>query len=345
MGIETIHSKQLDWDDTAWDAFVLQHPAAHPLQLSAWGKLKSEFGWEAMQIAQIENGYILAGAQVLFRKLPRFGILPVRIAYIPKGPLVDWRDSSQVQALFGGLNSYCRKQGALLLKIEPELRENAAIEEQLLGAGFQPSSRDIQPQTTVWLDLAADEDTLLARMKQKWRYNVRLAARKGVTVREGAAADLATFAKLMETTGQRNEFGVHAAAYYRRFWELFSQEGNAVLLIAEHEQQMLAALMVATAGNKAYYLYGASSNVRRNLMPGHVLQWETMRWAKTRGCIAYDLWGVPDEVGLDAEAEIPDPPIGLWGVWRFKRGFGGEVVRYTGAWDKTYLPGLSLLVR
>lgn len=339
------HSQQPGWNDAAWDVFVTTHPAAHPLQLSVWGRLKREFGWEDVRMGLVEGGHLLAGAQVLFRKVPRAGFLPVRIAYIPKGPLVDWRDADQIQSLFTALDSLCRNRRAVLLKMEPELPDTPEFTAQFQDLRFRSSHRTIQPRTTVWLDLAPDEDAMLARMKQKWRYNVRLATRKGVMVREGDAGDIDVFGALMQATGERNTFGVHSTAYYRRFWELFTRDGYAAMLIAEHEDRPLAALMAAQLAGKAYYLYGASSNEKRNLMPNHLLQWETMRWAKAQGCTAYDLWGVPDEVGIDPEAPIPSPSTGLWGVWRFKNGFGGEVVRYTGAWDRYYVPGLAALIR
>ena len=338
MTIRLANSREPGWDEGAWDAFVAGHAAAHPLQLRAWGQLKSEYGWEHARLGLFEQDRLLAGAQVLFHRLPRLGFLPWRLAYVPKGPLVDWGNKALAQPLLDGLWRFCLRRRALLLKIEPEAPDEPDLARQLSGLGLHPSRRTVQPQTTVWIDLQADEDTILAGMKQKWRYNVRLAARKGVSVRVGEVADLDAFSRLMRVTAARNEFGVHEPAYYRRFWELFAPGGQAALLLAEYEGQVLSGLMVAHLAGKAYYLYGASGNDDRNLMPNHLLQWETMRWARERGCTAYDLWGVPNEVGLDEQAPIPDPPVGLWGVWRFKRGFGGQVVRYTGAWDKRYLP-------
>lgn len=338
------HSLLAGWDEEAWDAFVAGHPAAHPLQLHGWGRLKREFGWEDVRLGLSKGSGLVAGAQVLFRRLPRLGFLPLRVAYIPKGPLVDWQDEALVQTLCAELWRFCWRRGAVALKIEPEAPDNDALARRLRSLGFAPG-RTVQPRTTLWIDLQPDEETILARMHQKWRYNVRLAGRKGVVVREGGEQDLRAFGVLMQATGQRNAFGVHTPGYYRRFWELFAPQGYVALLLAEHEGEPLAALMVAQAAGKAYYLYGASGNDDRNLMPNHLLQWEAMRWARTRGCTAYDLWGVPDAVGLDPEAPIPDPPTELWGVWRFKRGFGGQVVRYCGAWDRLAAPMLAGVAR
>ena len=335
-------NNDVNWQETAWDAFVQGHPLSHPLQLSAWGRFKELFGWKSERIGLFLDDALTAGAQLLYRKLPG---LPLKFAYIPKGPLVDGRDATQVATLFSALHRQARRRGAVMLRIEPELRDTSEHRQRMADHGFAPAPHAIQPQTTIWIDLTPDEDEMLARMKQKWRYNIRLAGRKGVTVRPGDEQDMARFIALMQVTGRRKDFGVHAPEYYQAFWRLFAPDGRAALLIAEFEGEMLAGIVVARLGRKAYYLYGASGNQRRNLMPSHLLQWEAMRWAKSQGCTGYDLWGVPDEVGLDPDAPIPDPPEGMWGVWRFKRGFGGEIGRYVGAWDKSYYPGVLPLVR
>ena len=203
---------------------------------------------------------------------------------------------------------------------------------QLLRPG-----RTVQPRTTLWLDLRPEEETLLASFKQKWRYNVRLAQRKGVTVREGTVGDLPAFVALMQTTGDRNDFAVHSPAYYRRFWELFAPPGRAALLLAEAEGQVLAGLMVAHLAGRAYYLSG----LRQRGATAHAQSPATVgndALGTGAGLHGLHLWGVPDEVAFDPEDQGPDAASGLWGVWRFKRGFGGQVVRYMGAWDRAYAP-------
>ena len=191
------------------------------------------------------------------------------------------------------------------------------------------------------MDLTPDPEELLRRMKQKTRYNIRLAARKGVTVRAGSEADLASFYELMETTAQRDGFGIHTRAYYEAAHHLFVPTGQGRLLLAEYEGQLLAGLVVLGVGRRggtACYMYGASSDEHRNLMPTYILQWEAMLWAKEQGHRVYDLWGVPDEDEATLEAGFTQRNDGLWGVYRFKRGFGGRLVRTAGAWDLVYAP-------
>jgi lipid II:glycine glycyltransferase (peptidoglycan interpeptide bridge formation enzyme) len=193
----------------------------------------------------------------------------------------------------------------------------------------------IQPPRTLVVDLRPDEEQILQNMKQKTRYNVRLAERKDVTVRQGSAADISTFNGLMAMTGERDNFGVHEPRYYEAAYELFAPE-QAALFLAEFERTPLAAIMVFAHGKRAAYFYGASSEEERQRMPSYAVQWAAMRWARARGCTEYDLWGVPDAEEETLETQFMERSEGLWGVYRFKRGFGGELKRTVGATDRVY---------
>jgi lipid II:glycine glycyltransferase (peptidoglycan interpeptide bridge formation enzyme) len=142
----------------------------------------------------------------------------------------------------------------------------------------------------------------------------------------------------MQLTAERDGFGIHTQAYYQAAHQLFVPAGQGRLLLAEHEGRLLAALVVFALDETACYMYGASSNEGRKLMPTYLLQWEAMLWAKEKGCRFYDLWGVPDEDESVLESEFTRRSDGLWGVYRFKRGFGGQLVRTAGAWDLVYAP-------
>jgi lipid II:glycine glycyltransferase (peptidoglycan interpeptide bridge formation enzyme) len=327
MGLE--FEGQLAWDEQVAAA------GGHVLQSWAWGELKSRFGWRVQRIAA--SGAL---AQVLFRPLP--GGMGT-IAYVPKGPLADYGDPHALQALLDAIEPVARQERAICLKIEPDLEEAESFTGQLVAFGFHPSSQEIQPRRTILVDLTSDPEELLRRMKQKTRYNIRLSARKGVTVRAGSEADLAPFYELMETTASRDGFGIHTESYYRAAHHLFVPSGQGRLLLAEYEGQLLAGLVVLCLGGSgrcgtACYMYGASSDEHRNLMPTYLLQWEAMLWAREQGCQDYDLWGVPDEDEATLEDEFTQRSDGLWGVYRFKRGFGGRVVRTAGAWDLVYAP-------
>jgi peptidoglycan pentaglycine glycine transferase (the first glycine) len=316
---------------TDWTRFLKDHPNAHFLQTGEWGQLKSAFGWDAARF--VVDG---AGAQVLFRRLP----LGLTFAYLPKGIVSDG-PAPRTALLWAEVETMCRDRHAILLKIEPDSWEGAGWD-LVIGAplpwsdSLRASSHSIQPRRTVTIDLKAGEEEILGRMKPKCRYNIRLASKKGVTV--APSDDLALFHSMMVLTGQRDGFAVHSSAYLKRAFELFHGAGMAELLVAARQGKPLAALMVFCRGARAWYLYGASSQEERELMPNYLLQWEAMRWAKARGCQEYDLWGVPDENESVLEAGFEARRDGLWGVYRFKRGFGGKVRRAAQAQDRVYQP-------
>jgi lipid II:glycine glycyltransferase (peptidoglycan interpeptide bridge formation enzyme) len=181
-------------------------------------------------------------------------------------------------------------------------------------------------------------------MKQKTRYNIRLAEKKGVTTRLGTAADLPAFHGIMQVTGQRDRFGIHALAYYHAAYELFAP-AQVALIVAEFEGKPLAGVMVFAWGETAAYLYGASSDEERQRMPAYAAQWAAMRWARAKGCTIYDLWGIPDAPEEELEAQFTGRTDALWPVYRFKRGFGGEIRRVVGAADRVYNPLLHRLYR
>jgi lipid II:glycine glycyltransferase (peptidoglycan interpeptide bridge formation enzyme) len=316
-------------DAQGWMRYLTANPQAHILQSAAWGELKSAFGW---QPERVQVG--AAGAQVLFRKLP-FGL---SIAYLPKGPLgTGW------ERLWPEIDRLCRARGAIVLKVEPDgwEKDEAALAAGLIG--FRSGGVPVQPRRTVVVSLEGPEGDWLERMKQKTRYNIRLAERKQVRV--CASSDVNAFYALMQMTGSRDGFGVHSLAYYARAYTLFAASGKAALLMAEYESRPLAGLMVFCAGQRAWYLYGASSDEERSRMPTYLLQWEAMRWAAAQGCTQYDLWGVPDCDEAELEAQFERRQDGLWGVYRFKRGFGGQLLRAAQTWEKVYIPAMYSLYR
>lgn len=314
---------------TEWESFLEHHPDAHLLQTAAWGELKSDFGWDVVRVT-FDSGGKPAGAQILFRRLP----LGLTIAYIPKGPVGQLCSQN-----WGEMDNLCRQKKSIFLKVEPDRWEEADPEhpgDPGLVNGFRLGLQAIQPRRTLIVDLTGSEEDVLNRMKQKTRYNIRLALKKGVVAR--SSSDLDTFYRLMLMTGKRDGFGVHSLKYYQRAYELFHSRGECELLIAEYQGEPLAGIMVFAHGRRSWYLYGASGSDHRDRMPTYLLQWEAMRWARLRGCTMYDLWGVPDESEDVLEGSFSKRSNGLWGVYRFKRGFGGILKRSASPWDRVYQP-------
>lgn len=303
------------------------------LQYRAWGEFKAQHGWSVGRDAG--DGFAV---QALFRR--RLG---VTIAYVPRGPAVDWADAGAVADCFTALDALCKREGAALALIEPDSTFSADFDPKAYG--LVPSSLSVQPLRTIVVPCDRDDDALLAAMKQKTRYNARLAAKRGVTVREGTADDLPTFWSLLQTTASRDAFGVHTQEYYADLLQFFPPPRDGALLCAEYEGNIVAAVLLIRGGQTAVYLAGASSDTHREHMPTYALQFAALRWARDAGCMRYDLWGIPPtdeppEAAKDGQQNVRD---GLWGVFRFKQGFGGDVLTYPGVFVRSYTPVVAPL--
>jgi lipid II:glycine glycyltransferase (peptidoglycan interpeptide bridge formation enzyme) len=305
-----------------WDETLTSFPDAHLLQTGEWGEVKSYFGWSVMRIRNSS-----AAAQLLFRRLP----LGLSIAYLPRGPLGNpnldfWQE----------VDAVCRQQKAILLKVEPDAWDDGPAGNPSLLHPDGVASSTIQPRQTIVLDLTGGAEAVLARMKQKTRYNIHLAEKKGVVV--DPWREFPDFGNMMDITAKRDGFGVHSPDYYRLAFEEYSQNDSCELFCARFNGQPLAAVMVFRHGKRAWYLYGASNNEERNRMPTYLVQWKAIQWAMEHGCQEYDLYGIPDASEEKLEESFTSRSDGLWGVYRFKRGFGGATKRSVGAVDKIYSP-------
>ena len=344
-----------------WNKLVAGLPEPHLLQTWEWSQVKSKYGWEPMPYVWQEEPCegskpsqgckTIAAALVLKRRIPIRGFAArLSILYTPKGPLMDWSDELLRKRVLDDLQSFAKRQGAIFLKIDPgvvlgtgipggegaaEDYSGQAVMSELKRRGWISSSDQIQFRNTVLMDLSPSEDELLERMKQKTRYNVRLAGKKGVTVRAGNPSDLPMLYKMYAETSVRDGFAIRDGGYYQTVWQTFMalstvhDQPSAQPLIAEVDGEPVAAIFVFYFAGRAYYIYGMSRETHREKMPNYLLQWEAMQRAKAAGCSLYDLWGAPEEFNQN------DP---MWGVFRFKEGLGGQVVRTLGAWDYTPKP-------
>ena len=345
----------------AWDALVAGLPHSHLLQTAEWALSKTFVGWQPYYLVWCEwqgslqlflnqwpQGHpIRAAALVLQRTLPVAGFAArMRLLYIPKGPLLDWSDLRLRTSVVADLQAFTRKQGAIFLKIDPDVQLEPGLsqtsqepifsigqelQELLLTRGWRYSPEQIQFRNTVLIDLNLSEAEILERMKQKNRYNIRLASRKGVVIRQGTPADYPLLYRLYVETSLRDGFTIRDEAYYHRVWNAFPQPNQPTLeqpyalpLIAEVDGEPVAALVLFIFARKAWYLYGMSRDIHRDKMPNYLLQWEAIRLCRSLGCQVYDLWGAPEVISES------DP---LWGVYRFKEGLGGTLTRFLGAWD------------
>lgn len=320
---------------------ALAAAGGHLLQSWQWGEFKSCHGWMPDRIL-IDGPDGVGMAQILYR-----GRGPVSIGYIPRGPVITGNPATVWPHLRTEIDASARSHRAISVIIEP----NTAL--SLAGtyreAGLVAGPAHLQPGRTVKIPLG-DDDAILKRMHQKTRYNVRLAQRRGVTVRAGNGSDssIDTFYQLLRDTSGRNEFGIHSQSYYSDFMKEFGS--NARLLFAEADGQVGAAIIAASFGNEAIYMYGASSSQHRAHGAAFFLQFEAMRWAREQGCLTYDLWGIPDQDPDTTQHESSTAIAGTkgndWrGLFRFKTGFGGEIVSYPPTFERRYVPVLPWMAR
>lgn len=342
----------------SWNELISKLPNPHFLQTFEWGQVKAKYGWVPYYAIWTEDGRwkvesdinslstfhspIIAAALLLKRSaLKTFSIF-----YAPKGPLMDWTNESLRKRVLDDLQSFAKKQGAIFLKLDPdvvlgrgvtlsegEVTENSgqAVRSDLRRRGWVDSSDQIQFRNTVLVDLSASEEDILMRMKQKTRYNVRLAEKKGVTVRVGKLEDLGMLYRMYAETSVRDGFVIRDEEYYQTVWRTFMANNSPFIphpsslpLIAEVDGEPVAAIFLFMFAGRGYYVYGMSRDKHREKMPTYLLQWAAMKHARAHGCLTYDLWGAPD---------VFDESDSMWGVYRFKEGLGGEVVRTLGAYD------------
>jgi lipid II:glycine glycyltransferase (peptidoglycan interpeptide bridge formation enzyme) len=352
-------------EGTAWNSLIAKLPNPHFLQTYEWGQVKAKYGWQPLYLVWDEAGKMKAArerdglsyesspsaaALVLKRSLSLGGMSArLSILYAPKGPLLDWADGSLRDRVLNDLQAFARREGAIFLKMDPDVvlgtgipgtDSNAvdprgqSIMAELERRKWRSSLDQIQFQNTVLVDLDASEAELLARMKQKTRYNIRLSEKKGVVLRIGTHDDFGMLYNMYAETSVRDGFVIRDREYYKTVWEIFMANTRSQLstdhvplaepLIAEFDNEPVAGIFVFYFAGRAYYVYGMSRDIHREKMPAYLLQWQAMKRARSKGCGVYDLWGAPD---------VFDERDSMWGVYRFKEGLGGRVVRTLGAWD------------
>jgi lipid II:glycine glycyltransferase (peptidoglycan interpeptide bridge formation enzyme) len=345
-----------------WNEQIASLPGTHLLQTEQWGQFKAQYGWRPHWLMWDETRFSISNSQsaisnplaaclVLQRGIPIGGFAArLSVMYAPKGPLLDWADARLRQRVLADLGEFAKRQGAIFIKIDPDLllgtgvpgspndQPNATgqvVQAELQALGWRFSGEQIQFRNSVLIDLTPPADDLLAQMKQKTRYNIRLAERKGVTVRTGTSDDYGLLYRMYAETSVRDGFVIRDETYYRAVWGAFEslqvEDPQPCMepLIAEVDGEPVGAVVIFRFAGRAWYLYGMSRDTHREKMPSYLLQWEAMRRAKAAGCAVYDLWGAPD---------VFDESDSMWGVFRFKEGLGGYVARTLGAWDLPVRP-------
>ncbi len=320
-----------------WDAFLSATPGGHYAQTSLWAQIKAQQGWRSARVIATRGVCVVGGAQLLMRPLPLLGA----VGYVPRGPLCA-RDAREVAGeCLDALSRLARSHAVRYLVIQPPPGEEALVR-HLTARGFRPSDVEVTPTATVLLDLRSDPDVLLARMKHKTRYNIRLAERKGVRVREGGADDLPLFHRLMAATAQRNGFHTYPEAHFRHIWQTLAPYGYARLFVAEVADEPASALFAIPFGDTVTYWRGAWSGEHGNHHPNEAMHWAAIRWARAQGYRWYDLDGLDASIAAAlARGEPLDPRERSDAA--FKLGFGGQAALFPGSYDYVFHPALRWL--
>lgn len=317
-----------------FNAFVAAHPKGHVLQSWQWGNVK-EPAWQPLRLVIERDGEICAAALILQRTLPA-GL--GNIFYSPRGPVLDIYDAELWRETVSAVKKLAAERGAIYWKVDPDIDidfAEAAEWQRLLGesgfvkAGQGEGFEGVQPRFVFRLDIHPEIDELLAACHQKTRYNIRLARKKGVTIEVKGKEALPEFYRILTTTASRDNFLIRPYAYFERFYDSLYPVGLCELFMAYYEGEPIAGTLAFKMGEKAWYIYGASANSHRNLMPNYLIQWTMIEWARERGCTMYDFRGVPGHVAEDHP---------LYGLVKFKKGFGGKYTEFIGEYDLPIKP-------
>jgi lipid II:glycine glycyltransferase (peptidoglycan interpeptide bridge formation enzyme) len=307
------------------------------MQSPEWTKVKSNWKNEIV-IIEDQDKNIKGSMSILIRKIPFF---KYTIMYSPRGPVCDWDDKETFKDLLDGAKQLAKKYNSYVLKIDPDIgKENEKFGQIVRELGFKVKNdsknfEGIQPRFVFRLDIKdKTEEEIMAGFHHKTRYNIRLAERKGVTVKLGDRKDLSQFHKVMQETGVRDEFVIRSLEYFEKMYDCLAPE-HLRLYLAYHEDKLIAGTIAILYGDKVWYLYGASSNEYRNVMPNYLLQWEMIKWAVENGCHIYDFRGVSGDL---------DESNPLYGLYKFKKGFNGDFTEFIGELDLIFSPFINFAV-
>lgn len=304
--------------------YVASHPDGDVLQTTYWGQLKSNTGWQPLPLGILENGQIKASALILKRQLPKLGVC---IFYSPRGPLFS--NEPALQGLINAGKILAQKHKALFWKMDPPLLKGdprwEEISKQLQHVPTGLDFDGVQPKFVMALDIRPPLSDILANMKSKTRYNIRYAERQGVQVTlSNNKEELKVFYTILQETAIRDDFTIRSYQYFSDLWDCLVTRKIAQLFMVYHEGQALGGTIAFRLGKRAWYVYGASSDDKRNFQSNYAIQWEMIRWAKGSGCSVYDFRGVSGNL---------DPENPLYGLYRFKSGFNADLIEFVGEYD------------
>jgi peptidoglycan pentaglycine glycine transferase (the first glycine) len=315
------------FEDPKWDSFLAETPGGHHVQTSLWAQVKATVGVQAVRVLATNDGELIGGGQVLMSNLPIIGV----VGYVARGPVTIADEPLLSRMLLEQLRAAAKDRGVRHLTIQPptnRLEMTATLEDE----GFRSTSQTMAPPASVVVDLSPSIDDVMSNMRRKTRYNIRLADRRGVTVRSGGESDLDTYCRMVEATAQRQGFRPFPPEYYATMWRVLNPRGYLRLTIAEFEGETIAAQFTVPFGDTVINKLGVWPGRHGDSHPNEALHWDAMKWSKEHGYRFYDFEGIDLRAARalsDGEALPPD--LGQ-SVTSFKLGFGGDVRIFPGAY-------------
>jgi lipid II:glycine glycyltransferase (peptidoglycan interpeptide bridge formation enzyme) len=318
-------------DKQRYTEFLEKNDRCNFQQSLEWGNVKTSWKKEVI-LSEDADGNIVGSLCVWIRKIPIFG----NIMYSARGPVCDIHNEEVIKDLVKGSDELAKKYNAFVLRVEPDVLKSDDVFRDIISRNkfkIKDDSKDfkdeIQPRFVFKLDIKGKtEDEIFAAFHQKTRYNIRLATKKGVVIKEGTRDDLKEFHKIMVETGERDNFIVRSLSYFEKMYDEMAPK-HMKLLMAYYEDEPIAGIIPIMYGKKTWYLYGASSNKHRNLMPNYLLQWTMIKEAIANGCDVYDFRGV---------SGVVDENHPQYGLYRFKKGFNADFTEFIGEIFIPYKP-------
>ncbi|SDN11361.1 Lipid II:glycine glycyltransferase (Peptidoglycan interpeptide bridge formation enzyme) [Acetanaerobacterium elongatum] len=322
--------------EAEFEQFMRSHHNGSFMQSLSWPKVKNNWGYDGI-ISRDSAGAIQGAMLVLLQKAPFFGS---SFMYAPRGPVCDLNDRAVVKDLTDGVHALARKHNAYLFKMDPDV---LASDEQFikltteLGYTYNKGGDNfetIQPRFNYRLNLTGrTEEEIFANLTQKTRYNVRVAMKHNIEVKACGKEMLDEFVRVYKTTGERDGFNTRPKSYFERMMDAMGE--NCRLYLGLYEGKVISGAISTQYAGKTCYVYGASDNDHRNVMPNYLVQWEMIKWALEGNSTVYDFQGV---------SGVLDESNHLYGLYRFKRGFNGELVELAGEFDIVFKPISNWLI-
>jgi peptidoglycan pentaglycine glycine transferase (the first glycine) len=327
-----------------WNERVLDSEYPHLMQTWEWGEYKATLGWKPRRMMIVQNQKERACVQILIKKLPMSGF---SIGYIPRGPLISL-DRPVWECMTRGFTELAGEHKIIVIRAEPVYINGPENRNQLKNLGFHQIAQSNQPRCTILVDISHEEDGILKQMNRNCRRLIRKAESAGVSIETGSEREVTAFYQHIADTARRKHLPLQKLDFYLKAYQSFRPADQVELLVAKIGNDIVSSLMVFFYNHKSMHLWGGNSPRGIHSNASHLLHWSALQLAKKRGCVECDLWGIPDEIAdmLEKGKDVSSSPCeGLWGVYRFKAGFGGNIQCYVGTYDMVFRPILYRFIR